>query len=80
MLQEIYFAVILFGLRLLFPAASALHRGFAARLKQHNMVAEIRTMERRVARHFIFENGKIVSRRGCHANPDVPYIAVSRRG
>jgi anaerobic selenocysteine-containing dehydrogenase len=43
------------------------------------MVAEIRTMDRRVARHFIFENGKIVSRRGCHANPDVVLSFTSVR-
>jgi len=43
-------------------------------LQRHNAVAQIQLQDGKLARHFIIANGKVRSRAGLHANPDVSLI------
>jgi len=44
---------------------------FRRRLAEHRLVAQIRTRDGKVGRHFIFANGRVRSRAGLHWRPDV---------
>jgi trimethylamine-N-oxide reductase (cytochrome c) len=47
------------------------HPAFAARLKQRNLVAQIKARDEGIGRWISFRDGKISSGRGMHAKPDV---------
>jgi trimethylamine-N-oxide reductase (cytochrome c) len=65
------FAAILFGLGQFLKFQARRHPQFAERLKERNLVAQIIARDERIGRWFEFRNGRIISRRGLHPNPDV---------
>ena len=54
--------------------AQRLNREVAEHIRQHDGVAEIRTEDGSVARHFRIRQGKIRSRRGTHPSPTYAMI------
>ncbi len=69
--DRLKFAVILFGLAQAFKFTARTQPGFAARLKERDLVAEIVARDEGTARWYQITNGKILSRRGVHSRPDV---------
>jgi molybdopterin guanine dinucleotide-containing S/N-oxide reductase-like protein len=65
------FSLILLGLAQLFRLAALADPSFRARLKEKNLAAQIRTRDGKVGRVFLFEGGRVRSRAGLHAHPDV---------
>ena len=62
---------ILFALAQLLRVAGLYDRVFRARLGEHDLIAQIRTRDGKVGRVFIFAGGRVRSRSGIHARPDV---------
>ena len=54
-----------------FSNAARRHPDFAARLKERNLVAQIMARDEEIGRWFEFDDGKITSRAGLHAKPDI---------
>ena len=65
------FSVILFGLSQVLKFTARRHPAFATRLKEKNMTVQMRTADKTIGRWFTFKDGKITSRAGIHAKPDV---------
>ena len=65
------FPVILFGLAQALKLARRRHPAFAARLRERNFVAQIKARDEEIGRWYAFQDGKVRSRRGLHAKPDV---------
>jgi len=65
------FSLILFGLAQLIKITARRHPAFAQRLKEKNVTVQMRTADKKTGRWFRFENGKLTSRAGIHAKPDV---------
>jgi len=59
----------LFGLGHLFRLNGKSSPTFRAHLEKRNCVVQIRLKDNSIARHFIFEGGKVVSRNGLHPKP-----------
>jgi hypothetical protein len=47
---------------------------FRKKLAEQNFVLQIKTASGSTARYFIFSNGKLTSKRGVHAKPDVALV------
>ena len=71
MFSQLKFAVILFGLAQLLRFAAWRHPHFAARLKERNLTAQIKARDEGIGRWIEIRDGKIRSRAGLHAKPDV---------
>jgi len=69
--ERIQFSVLLFGLYKVIGITAKLHPDFAARLKQKDLTAQIKLRDNSQGRYFIFKGGKVTSRSGIHAKPDV---------
>jgi len=69
--DRLKFAAILFGLAQAFKFTARTQPGFAARLKERDLVAQIVARDEGTARWYQITNGKILSRRGVHRRPDV---------
>jgi trimethylamine-N-oxide reductase (cytochrome c) len=65
------FALILFGMRLLFWWTALRHPVFRARLKEKNLTAQFRTKDGKVGRWFKIKDGTVSSGAGLAATPDV---------
>ncbi|MHA1108307.1 MAG: molybdopterin-dependent oxidoreductase, partial [Alphaproteobacteria bacterium] len=64
-------SLILFGLRLLLMYTAWRFPAFRARLKERNLIAQIKTWDNAVGRYFIIRDGKISSKSGIHPEPDI---------
>ena len=47
---------------------------FRNKLRQHNCTIQLRLRDSSIARHYIFENGKVRSKSGIHPSPDASVI------
>ena len=65
------FSLILFGLALLLKYTALRYAAFRARLKEKNFIAQIKTKDGTRGRYFTFRDGRVSSRAGVHANPDI---------
>ncbi|MBM3515886.1 MAG: pyrogallol hydroxytransferase large subunit, partial [Alphaproteobacteria bacterium] len=65
------FAVILWGLVQALKLARLRYPAYAARLRERNLVAQFKLKDNSKGRWIKFENGKISSRSGIHAKPDL---------
>ncbi|MEA2953985.1 MAG: hypothetical protein QOJ96_3505, partial [Alphaproteobacteria bacterium] len=65
------FSAVLFGLAQVLKFTARRHPAFRERLKQRNLVAQIKARDEEVGRWFAFQDGNITSGRGFHAKPDV---------
>ena len=71
MYSQAKFALILFALSGLIRYARWRHPHFAARLKERNLVAQILARDEGIGRWIEIRDGKITSRAGLHAKPDI---------
>jgi trimethylamine-N-oxide reductase (cytochrome c) len=76
MVGAVRFSLLLFGLAQVIRLQARRYPEFAARLKEKNFTAQIKTMDGSVGRSYIFRDGKLSSRRGIHPAPDM-WIAFS---
>ncbi len=63
--------IILFGAAQLLKHAARRHPEFKARVKEHNLVAQIMTRDEEIGRWYEFNNGVITTGAGLHAKPDI---------
>jgi hypothetical protein len=71
MFPQLKLSVILFALTLMLRYVRWRHPHFAARLKERNLVAQIRARDEGTARWIEIRDGNITSGVGMHAKPDV---------
>ena len=64
-------SVLLWGVPQAMRAAARLYPEYAARLKERNLVAQFRLRDRPEGRWIRLHHGKVSSRRGIHAQPDI---------
>jgi trimethylamine-N-oxide reductase (cytochrome c) len=64
-------SILLWGIPQAMRVAARLNSEYAARLKERNLVAQLRLLDQPVGRWMQFEGGKIRSRSGVRARPDV---------
>ena len=69
--MRLLLSLILFGLRLLLMYTAWRYPAFRARLKERNMVAQIKTWDDTVGRYFVFADGKVSSGSGIHPDADI---------
>ena len=77
-LTEGKFSALLFGLTHVLRLMARRHEHFKRRLGEKNLVAQMRTADGAVARHFTFCNGQVRSARGCHHAPDMTITIMQR--
>ncbi|MCB2109126.1 MAG: molybdopterin-dependent oxidoreductase [Rhodobacteraceae bacterium] len=65
------FSVILWGLVQALRLTARIYPQYAARIKERNLVAQFKLQDNSAGRWIQFDNGKIKSRAGIHAKPDV---------
>ena len=63
--------IILFGAAQLLKHAARRHPKFKARVKEHNLVAQIMTRDEEIGRWYAFNDGVITTGAGLHAKPDI---------
>lgn len=71
---ELKLSILLFGLAQALRFNALRYPQFAQRFKERNLVAQIRTMDRKVGRWYEFKDGKLNSGRGLHAKPDMSIV------
>ena len=71
MFSRLKFSIILLALPVVLKFTARRHPAFAARLKQRNLIAQIKARDERIGRWISIRDGKISSGRGMHAKPDV---------
>ena len=74
---EIKFSVILYGMLKMLRHKARSYPKFAARLKEKNFTAQIKTFNDSMGRHFTFDHGKIASRSGIHPSPTITISVAS---
>jgi trimethylamine-N-oxide reductase (cytochrome c) len=63
--------IILFGAAQLLKWAARRHPDFKARVKEHNLVAQIMTRDEEIGRWYEIKDGVITTGAGLHAKPDI---------
>jgi anaerobic selenocysteine-containing dehydrogenase len=71
MFARLKFSIILFALVVMLKVVRFCYPTFAERLKQRNLVAQIKALDERIGRWISIRDGRITSRHGIHAKPDV---------
>lgn len=70
---------MLYGLEKVLKRSQKKYPDYADRLKERNLVAQIKLMDDSVGRWFEFKNGRITSTRGIHADPDAAMVFRTAR-
>jgi trimethylamine-N-oxide reductase (cytochrome c) len=70
-LAQVKLPVILFGAAQLLKVAIRRNAAFRARVKEHNLVAQIMTRDEEIGRWYAFDNGKVTTGAGLHKKPDI---------
>src|SRR3974377_1470182 len=71
MISRLKFSIILFGLPMMLKFAARRYPTFAARLKERNLVAQIKARDEDVGRWIEIRDGRITSGAGPHPRPDI---------
>src|SRR5215467_4616206 len=71
MLSAMKFKIILWGMAQLLAYAAWRHPAFRARLKEHNLIAQLKARDEEIGRWFAIREGKITSGAGLHPKADV---------
>src|ERR1039458_1307847 len=69
--EEMKLAIQLFVIAQALKLTARRHAPFRERIKQKNMVAQLKLQDNSVGRYIEFRNGKIYSKGGLHPSPDV---------
>src|SRR6185312_2672 len=70
-IASIKFSTLLFGMAQLLRVQARRHPAYRERLKERNLVAQIKARDEEIGRWFSFTDGKIRTGRGMHKSPDV---------
>jgi trimethylamine-N-oxide reductase (cytochrome c) len=73
------FSLLLFGLYWMFDRTAGKHPFFRARLREKDVVVQIRLKDRSRGRYYVVKGGEVSSRGGMHAAPDVTVLFGSSR-
>jgi molybdopterin guanine dinucleotide-containing S/N-oxide reductase-like protein len=65
------FSAVLWGFARLMQHQARRHEAFRARLRERNLIAQIKARAEEVGRWFEIRDGKITSRTGLHGKPDI---------
>ncbi len=71
--------VLLFGLAQALKLRARTSEAMRAHLRGRKLVVQIRVMDGAIGRYFVFDNGKVRSRKGLHPKPDVSMVFVSAK-
>src|SRR5262249_60930537 len=71
MLSAMKFQIILWGMAQLLRYAAWRHPAFHARLKERNLVAQLKARDEEIGRWYAIRDGKLTSGRGLRADADV---------
>src|SRR4026207_1604245 len=77
-LSTLAFSTLLYGIAIAMKYTAWRHPAFRAKLKEQNLVGQIR-VKAGTGRYYVIKDGKISSRRGIHPNPDVVVTVKSAR-
>ena len=77
-LNTLAFSTLLYGIALAMKFTAWRHPAFRERLKEQNLVAQIR-VKAGTGRYYLINDGKVSSRHGIHPNPDVVVTVKSAR-
>ena len=64
-------SIMLWGIPQAMRVAARVYPEYAARLKERNLIAQFRLRDKPEGRWIKLENGRISSRKGIHAKPDL---------
>ena len=64
-------SLMLFGLSLGLKQRARKYPTFKERLKEKNLIAQVKVKDDSVGRYFTFQNGCVRSKSGIHSKPDV---------
>jgi trimethylamine-N-oxide reductase (cytochrome c) len=67
-------ATLLLGLEIAIRFTAKRYPGYRERLKEKNLIAQIKLKDESQGRYYIFKDGKINSKAGLHPNPDIAMI------
>ena len=70
-LATLKFSTILFGLAQALKLSAWQHPSFRKRLKERNLVAQLKARDEETGRWYQIKDGRITSRKGLHPKPDV---------
>jgi trimethylamine-N-oxide reductase (cytochrome c) len=70
-LERTQFTIILLGLEKLMNFTARRNSSFRKRLKERNLIAQIKLQDNSQGRTFVFQDGKVKSRSGIHPNPEI---------
>ena len=80
MLSAMKFEIILFGMAQLLKYAAWRYPAFRARLKERNLVAQIKARDEEIGRWYEIRDGKVtLGRRPAHATPTSRWRSRTRR-
>ncbi len=79
LLANLLFSIVLFGVRMLFWLTAMRFPFFKDRLKEKNLTVQIKLKDNSRGRYFALRDGKVTSKSGIHANPDVTMVFGSAR-
>ncbi|HEY3426995.1 MAG TPA: pyrogallol hydroxytransferase large subunit, partial [Negativicutes bacterium] len=65
---------LLLGLELAIRFTAIRFPGYRNRLKEKNLIAQIKLRDESQGRYYIFKDGKVNSKAGLHPNPDIAMI------
>ncbi|WP_258360412.1 molybdopterin-dependent oxidoreductase [Moorella sulfitireducens] len=69
--KDMQFRTTLYGLEKLIRQKAKRYPSYARHLAEKNIVAQIKLKDNSSGRYYIFENGKVTSRKGVHPCPDI---------
>ena len=78
-LANLMFSILLLGVKMLFWLTAIRFPFFKNRLKEKNLTVQIKLKDNSSGRYFTFQDGKVISKSGIHASPDVTMIFGSNR-
>ena len=78
MVSRLKFYIVLFALPVVLKFTARRHPAFAARLRQRNLVAQIKARDEGIGRWISIRDGEVSSGWGMHAKPDVTLVVQKR--
>lgn len=65
------FSIMLFGLEKILKFTAKRNKVFAARLREKDLIAQIKIKDNSLGRYFVFDKGTVTSKGKIHPNPDI---------
>ncbi len=72
-------SILLYGVALAIRFAALFFPSFKERLEQRNLVAQFKLQDNSIGRYFELQGGRVRSKAGIHANPDVTIFFKNER-